>query len=178
MKLTTLSKGTETVPQRRISRRIRHACYLLIEGKVRTVKAAAEQVGLSRPHLSRTLHEAHVQAWIARKIQKTIGTAQMRAATVLTQLMDDAKSEHVRKDASEFFLGLAGHVVRRDAAPAINIGVNVIPGYHIDLHDYSREPDGPVIEHATRDDEPIEHTTTAEPSTVVPWHTVRPVGRG
>jgi hypothetical protein len=178
----SLRKKTEaalTTPARRISKKIRNAVVLLVSGECRTVKAAAERVKLSRSHLSRSLHEPHIRAFAERELAKTIGTAQLRAASVMANLMDSARSEHVKKDASEFFLGLAGHVVRRDAAPAINIGVNIEPGYYINLEarQPSEEP-APPSDSKPASGRTIEHDPAPTDPKVVPWHTVRPVGRG
>ena len=175
------TEAAQTAPTRRVSRKIRNAVALLVSGECKTVSAAAARCFLSRSHLSRSLHLPHIRAFAERELAKTIGVAQLRAGSVMANLMDSAKSEHVKKDASEFFLGLMGHVVQKNAAPVLTLNNNVIvPGYFLDL----RTPQeiaggGHAIEHnpPPRDDEPIERTTTAEPSTVVPWHTVRPVGR-
>ena len=183
MKQLAQPKANGSVVDRRISRAVRHGCELLLSGECKTIKAAAERANLSREHLSKSLKLPHVQTFCEQRIRQNLGTAQMRASNVLAELMDGGKSEHVRKDIARYFTELAGYVVQANAAPAVHINNSLlIPGYHIDLGQHSQ-----VIEHspaprAPRDDPAaapvIEHTATAEPSTVVPWRTVRPVGRG
>ena len=63
----------------------------------------------------------------------------MRATGVLEKLMDEGKSEHVRRDVSRYFLELAGHTVAHNAQ-SLNINVDVKAGYVIDLAEPSREP--------------------------------------
>ena len=184
MKLATIPNSAEPVRDHRISKRIRHAIDLLVSGQTKYLKDAATQAGLSREHLSRALRKPHIETFVAQCIRRNIAGAQMKASAVLERLMTDGRSEHVKRDAAEYFLGLAGYVVQQNASPSVTVN-NVLPGYILDL----RTPEeitagrGPLIEHnpPPRDDEPtaapvIERTTTAEPSKVLPWH-IRPVGR-
>jgi hypothetical protein len=121
--------------ERRISKRVRHACELLLSGECKTIKAAAHRANLSREHLSKSLRLPHVQAFISRQGSLTVATAQMRANTVLQSLMDEGKSEHVRKDVARYFMELAGYVVQHNAAPATQVNLHVTPGYVVMLGD-------------------------------------------
>lgn len=136
----------------RIPKRVRHACELIADGKVATITAAAERVGLSREHLSKTLSRPHVQAFIARKSRETIGTSILRASNRLVGLID-AKSEHVAAQVSERILTSEG-ILKTDQR-AISVNVDVRAGFVLDLREdqpalttHQRQIDAkPLIEH-------------------------------
>lgn len=116
-------------PERRIPKRVRHACDLILSGECATIKAAAERVNLSREHLSRMIAQPHVQAYLTRKTRESIAGLQMRAAAVLDRLMS-AESEHVQKDVAIRVLELNGIRPPPGDAP---VQINISPGYVIDL---------------------------------------------
>ena len=92
----------------RIPKRISHAIETLISGECKTIKAAAEKQKLSREHLSRMLSKDHIRAFYERRTRENIGASQMVASAVLTDLMENAESEHVRKDVAIHALSVAG----------------------------------------------------------------------
>jgi hypothetical protein len=152
MTSTSIDIARSRTPEKRLSKRIRHACEALISGDARTIKAAATQAGLSREHLSRALREPHVQAFCERRVRENIGVAQMRAVRVLEHLMDNGKSEHVRRDVARYFTELAGYVVRSDVrGPLVNVNVATAPGYVIDLSER-----GPVYMEAPSDHQSVD----------------------
>lgn len=114
----------------RVPKRIRHACELIADGEVKTIKAAAERVGMSREHLSRSLTKDHVQVFLKRAAAKTIAGASLRASRRMVELID-ARSEHVAAKVSERILTSEG-ILRTDhtQAPA---GVDLRAGFVIKL---------------------------------------------
>src|SRR4051794_8229106 len=94
---------------RRVSPRVRHAVDLLLTGQCKLKKDAAERANLSREALSRALKQDHVLAYVQEQTRVLLATSQASAAAVMLELLDDAKSEHVRKDVAVHLLGIAGH---------------------------------------------------------------------
>jgi hypothetical protein len=130
---------TPALHSRRISRKVRAAIDLMESGKARFITDAAEQVGLSREHLSRTLAEPHVVEFMHQKARRTLANAAVRASKTKVDLLD-AESERVRDMASTYVLGLAG--IKPASEPAMNVNINIRAGYVIDLSD-----DPKVIDH-------------------------------
>jgi len=161
------SQASKAAPKRRISKRLDQALDLLIDGTCRTQKAAAERVGLAPESLSRALKRHETRLLIEQKIENRVGSAKLKAASVLESIMMDGKSEHARKDIATWLLELQGYVVRKDAAPTLHIhnSIAVSPGYVIDLAPQPADS-ASVIEH--------EDSGTYELSSSLP--TTRPTG--
>jgi hypothetical protein len=126
----TSPKAVETVKVRRISAKIKQAVDLIITGVAGTQKQAAIAVGLSPEHLSRSLKEPHVQAFITRRVGQTLAQSQMKASAVLHQLLETSASDHVKKDLSLYLLELQGHMTR---PPGVVINASAEAGYIISL---------------------------------------------
>jgi hypothetical protein len=129
---------TAALPRKppRISRKLRTAVLLLLNGTCRTQTAAAERVGMTREHLSRTLREPHIQAFIARETRGALATAQAPAAATLISLLE-AQSENVRATVAERLLAIAGHAPDNTARVAVSVDVRA--GYVIDLSGNARD---------------------------------------
>lgn len=135
--LDTAATTSPAVPAKRhadqrLSPRLKQACDLLASGECRTIKAAAERVGLSREHLGRMLDRPHVQAFLTRDARKTIAMGIARASRRMVELVD-ASSEHVSLDAAKHVLAIEGIKPASDRQVAVNVGLSV--GYVIDLSD-------------------------------------------
>jgi hypothetical protein len=114
----------------RIPKNILRALELLASGECKTVKAAAERVGITREWLSRLMQRSHIQAFITRKSRENIQRGTMRASARLIELID-AESEHVAAKVAERILTSEG-ILRSDSGQvSVNVGVSV--GYVIDL---------------------------------------------
>lgn len=134
-RLTEQTKNTPA-PARppRIPHRVRHAVELILTGACSTQKAAAERAGITPEWLSKALRNPATQAFIARRTRETIATGQMRASARLVELVD-ASSEHVSLDASKHVLAIAGIAPADSGRGAVNVNVNIAPGYVLDLRD-------------------------------------------
>ena len=117
---------------RPIPAKVREAIAALVCGRAKTVTAAAEQVGLSREHLSRELSRPHIVEHLRTRAARTVAIASGRASARMTELID-SDSEHVSFDASRHVLATAG--IKPAADPNINLNVEVRAGYVIDLRD-------------------------------------------
>lgn len=127
----------------RIPPKVKHACELLADGKVKTISAAAERVNLSREHLSKMLSRPHIRAFFARRAAENIDRAQLRASVRLVELID-AQSEHVAAKVSERILENAGVLKPQSAGGSVNVSIhnNIAPGYVIDLTPPAGAPSG------------------------------------
>lgn len=117
--------------ERPLNRKVSRAVEMLINGEARTIKAAAEAVGLSREHVSKSLRSSRGQAFIEQRTRETLSQSRVPAAATLLRLLDQAKSEHVQKDVATTLLAINGHRPPDRNGPVINVGVSV--GYVIDL---------------------------------------------
>lgn len=127
----TPAKPKETTKPRRISRKVREACELLADGTAKTITGAAEQVGLTREHLSKQLKKEHVQTYLTREAKRRVSSAVLRAANVKVDLLE-AESERVRSDVASELLAIQGIKAPSDKG-GVSVNVNVQPGYVIDL---------------------------------------------
>lgn len=115
---------------RKLSKRARRGVDLILAGACKTITEAAEKCGLSRETLSRAIHTPHGQAYMQDRTAREVAQTQMRAAAVVTDLLD-SPSEHVRKDTAFGLLAINGY---RTTSPVQNLTqVNISPGYVIDL---------------------------------------------
>jgi hypothetical protein len=110
--------------------KVRKAIKLIQDGTARTITAAAEQVGLTRPYLSETLHLPHIQRYIHRQNSTALTVAFLRSGPRASELVD-AESEHVSMAAVEFVQGVNG-VHAHDPRPLVSLTLTS-PGYIIDL---------------------------------------------
>jgi hypothetical protein len=122
----------DTGPPKRISKKVRAAINLMISGETKTIKDAAEKVGLARESLSRALSTPHVAEHLRQKVVRHLAIAGMRAGATKTELLD-SDSEIVRDRASTFILGLAG--IAPAATPSVSLNLEIKAGYVIDLTD-------------------------------------------
>lgn len=127
---------------KRIPKTVRHAIRLIESGEVTTIKAAAERVGLSREHLSKSLAMPHIQAFLTQRANENIGAGVLRASVRAIELID-AKSEHVAADTSFRVLAMRGIKPPDEAHNPINLAISV--GYVIDLSGKSAAPVNNVI---------------------------------
>ncbi len=126
---------TPALPEQRkrpIPKRVREAITLIVEGRARTIAAAARKVSMSREGLSRALsHPAAVQH-LKERAAKQVALGAGRAAARLIQLLD-AKSEHVAAEMTKHTLAIAGIKPASDAQ--VNVNLEVRAGYVICLTD-------------------------------------------
>ena len=126
-------------PKRRpVPKKVRQAIELLCTGQVRTIKAAAERVGLARETLSRRLSRPECIEALKTRAAREVALSSPRAAARLRELIDST-SQKVALDASKFALSVVGIKPAVDAQ--VNINVELKAGYVIDL---SERPDPPV----------------------------------
>jgi hypothetical protein len=142
---------TDIGPPKRISKRVRAAIDAMVTGECKTIKEAAEKVGLARESLSRALSTPHVAEHLRMKVLRTLAMAAARAGAVKIDLMD-SDNAIARDRASSFVLGLAG--IAPATSPSLSLNIEVKAGYVIDLSDdpppmrtVSRIT-APAIEHA------------------------------
>jgi hypothetical protein len=137
--LTVPADKAPTERRKKIPQRVRQAIEKLVNGEVKTVTAAAEAAGISREYLSRSLSIPHVAAHLKNKVQRRLAVGAARAGAVKMELLDSA-SDHVRNDASEYVLALAG--IKPAERPSVEVNLSVRAGYIIDL---SPEP-GEIVD--------------------------------
>ena len=126
-------KAAKPVKLRRISRRIREACDLIVSGSARTITEAARIANISREHLSRELSKPHVAELLRTKTCRALAMGIGRAGAVRLELLDHAQSEHVRNAVSTEVLALAGIAPPKDPQVSVNVGVEVRAGWVLDL---------------------------------------------
>jgi hypothetical protein len=129
-----LPQSQPPLPERRrpIPKRVREAITLIVEGRVKSIAAAARKVKLSREYLSRTLGEPHVTAHLRDKAARAVAISSGHAAARVTELITRSRSEHVAFEASKFSLGVAG--IRPQPEAQLNVNINIkAAGYVIDL---------------------------------------------
>lgn len=114
---------------KRVPKRVQQAITAILDGSAKNATIAAQQVGLSKEHLSRMLNKAHVQVFIASERRRTIAQASLRAAGRLGELID-AASEHVSLDASKHVLAIEGISPKQQG---VSVDVNIKAGYVIRL---------------------------------------------
>jgi hypothetical protein len=125
---------TPALPEQRkrpIPKRVREAITLIIEGRVKSIAAAARKVKLSREYLSRTLGEPHVTAHLRDRAARAVAVSSAHAAARVTELITRSRSEHVAFEASKFSLGVAG--IRPQPEAQLNVNIDVKAGFVIDL---------------------------------------------
>lgn len=116
-----------------VSRRVRHAIDLIINGDAKTQKAAAEKAGLTRERFCRALKESHVIEYLDGQTRVLLAQSRAPAAATLMTLLEQAKSEHVRKDVAVTLLGYSGIHATGERGPLVTIGFGAGPGYVLDF---------------------------------------------
>ncbi|MET4242712.1 hypothetical protein [Bradyrhizobium sp. RT10b] len=124
-----------------ISKKIRDAIGAMVRGDVKTITAAAEQVGLSREHLSRELGRPHIAKLLQEKVARNLAMSSARAGATKVDLLDSA-NDMVRDRAASFILGLSGHLP--DAPTGNHRSGGPRAGWMIDLSD---EPRAGIVIH-------------------------------
>jgi hypothetical protein len=135
---------TATTPQPRMRKpppKVRAAIEALVTGQVRTIKAAAAKVGLSRERLSRAFSEPHVRHALRERVDREVALTSGRAAARLSQLIDSG-SERVAFEATRFSLGVAG--IKPAADAQVNVNIELKAGYVIDLSERD-EPAAKIV---------------------------------
>lgn len=120
--------------RRRVPPKVKAAVSEIVEGRCRTVTAAAKKVGLSRERLSRALGEPHIAEYLKQKASRMVAIGAGRASARLLSLID-AKSEHVSLDAARHTLAIAG--IKPAEKPDASLNLQVTAGFFLDL----REPE-------------------------------------
>jgi hypothetical protein len=130
--LATIEHEPKPAKARVVSRRVRHCIDLIVSGQCKTQKEAAEKAGLTRERLCRALKESHVQEYLAVQTRVLLSQSQAPAAATLMKLLEQAKSEHVRKEFAVTLLGYSGIHATGDRGPIVSI--NMAPaGYVVRL---------------------------------------------
>jgi hypothetical protein len=125
--------------ERPLPRRISQAVEGLCTGQYRTITAAAEALGLTREHLSKSLRTPRAQVFIEQRTREILSASRMPAAATLLRLMEFAQSERVKTDIAIHLLAVNNHKPPSNGAPIVNVGLSV--GYVIDLSGTpSRDP--------------------------------------
>jgi hypothetical protein len=131
--LAAIEPEPKPAKARVVSRRVRHAIDLIISGEAKTQKAAAEKAGLTRERFCRALKESHVIEYLDGQTRVLLAQSRAPAAATLMTLLEQAKSEHVRKDVAVTLLGYSGIHATGDRGPLVSIGFGAAPGYLIRL---------------------------------------------
>jgi AraC-like DNA-binding protein len=121
--------------KRRVSKKVKDAIEALSTGDAKTIKAAAEKVGMARESLSRALDRRHVAELMRTRTIRQLARASARAGAVKEELLE-SDNAIARDRASTFILGLAG--IQPATSPSLNVNIEVKAGYVIDLSDESR----------------------------------------
>jgi ParB-like chromosome segregation protein Spo0J len=139
-----MTETTPALPERKrpIPKRVREAIAAIVEGRVKTITAAAKKVGLSREYLSRALGEPHVAAHLRDRAARVVAISSGHAAARVTELITRSRSEHVAFEASKFSLGVAG--IRPQPEAQLNVNIDIKAGYVIDLAPRSPSDERPM----------------------------------
>jgi hypothetical protein len=127
---TATSAPAEPIAQRRISKKVRTGIGFMVSGDCKTIKDAAEKVGLSREHFTRELSKPHIAAYMRERVLKQLAIAAARAGAVKGELLD-SPDNMVRDRASTFVLGLAG--IAPAVTPSLSVNLEIRAGYIIDI---------------------------------------------
>ena len=132
-KLAPIEHEPKPAKPRKVTRRVRHAIDLMISGQAKTQREAAEKAGLTRERFCRALKESHVIEYLDQQTRVLLAQSRAPAAAQLMTLLQQARSEHVRKDVAVTLLGYSGIHATGDRGPLVSIGIGAGPGYIIDL---------------------------------------------
>jgi hypothetical protein len=138
----------------RISKKTRAAIDAMVNGDCKSIREAAEKVGLVRESLSRALSKPHVAQHLREKVLRHLAIAAARAGSTKVELLDSA-NEMVRDRASTFVLGLAD--IQPATNPSVNINIGARAGFVIDLRDDDSNDDTMRIVSSTAAPPTIDH---------------------
>ena len=127
---TTLPAITTQPRMRKPPPKVRAAIEALVTGQCKTIKAAAQKVGLTRERLSRAFSEPHNAEALRARAAREVALSSGRAAARLNQLIDST-SQRVALEATKFSLGVAG--IKPAADAQVNVNIDLRAGYVIDL---------------------------------------------
>lgn len=127
----------------RIPRKMRHALDRLADGRAPTIKSAAEQAGMSREWLSKSLNKLHVRQYLEARSERARELLKSQAPPVLLYLMENAQSERLRAE-----IALRASGIGSKDGNTTNLNLLVTPGYIVKLP----ATEGPVIEHQRQDE--------------------------
>ena len=138
-----------TPKSRPISRRVKRAIRMMIDGKAKTITAAAELADLSREALSRALSRPNVVKYLHEKTLRSLGIAAARAGAVKIELLE-SRNARVRSEVATYLLAIAG--IKPAADPQVSISIEAKAGWVVDLRDEPKTGDPPapapkIIEH-------------------------------
>ena len=160
--LAALDNPAPDVPAgspKRISKKLRAAIDAMVNGDCKSIREAAEKVGLVRESLSRALSKPHVAEHLRQKVLRHLAIAAARAGSTKVELLDSA-NEMVRDRSSTFILGLAD--IQPATSPSVSVNFEMKAGYVIDLRGddptdtmriVSSTASPPTIDHVDQDDE-------------------------
>ena len=109
--------------------KVRAAIEALVTGQCKTIKAAAQKVGLTRERLSRAFSDRTTPKHCGQE-PREVALSSGRAAARLNQLVDST-SQRVALEATKFSLGVAG--IKPAADAQVNVNIDLRAGYVIDL---------------------------------------------
>jgi hypothetical protein len=130
--------------------KVRAAIEALVTGQVRTIKAAAQRVGVSREYLSRAFSLPHNAEALRTRALREVALSSGRAAARLNQLIDST-SQRVALEATKFSLGVAGIKPAEDAG--VSVSIELKAGYVIDLSERD-EPAARIVGNQVIDAKP------------------------
>jgi hypothetical protein len=122
--------AADSIPPRRITKKVRAAIDALVSGDCKRICDAAAKVGLARESLSRALSTPHVAEHLRQKVMRHLSIAAARAGATKVDLLD-SDSEIARDRASSFVLGLAG--IQPATTPSVSLNLEIRAGYIIDV---------------------------------------------
>jgi hypothetical protein len=131
--VATIEHEPKPAKPRKVTRRVRHAIDALISGQATTQKDAAAKAGLSREAFCRALKQHHVIEYLDQQTRVLLAQSRAPAAATLMTLLQQARSEHVRKDVAVTLLGYGGIHATGDRGPLVSVAFGAGPGYLIDL---------------------------------------------
>ena len=134
---TTLPAITTQPRMRKPPPKVRSAIEALVTGQVRTIKAAAQRVGVSREYLSRAFSLQHNAEALRTRALREVALSSGRAAARLNQLIDST-SQRVALEATKFSLGVAG--IKPAADANVSVSIELKAGYVIDLSERDELP--------------------------------------
>jgi hypothetical protein len=101
--------------RRRLPRQVHDAIELLVSGKCRTIKSAAEHVGYARETLARWLSREEGSTALRNRAAKEVAMSAGRASARLNELIESASAK-VALESVKFSLHTAGIGPARDAS--------------------------------------------------------------
>jgi hypothetical protein len=133
--------------------KVKAAIEALCTGQVRTIKAAAQRVGVSREYLSRAFSLPHNAEALRTRAAREVALSSGRAAARLNQLIDST-SQRVALEATKFSLGVAGIKPADDAR--VSVSIELKAGYVIDLSEPGDPPAAKLVSGTVIDAKPID----------------------